>query len=875
MTIAFVNSGTFANGTTTVASAYGAGSATDVIIHCIGNKPFGSTPTNANNTQLTTITSGSVANAVSSGSVRATAFQRNSSPTGASSDSFAVTSGSPAMGQALRFSTSLGGTWSVSSVSVADTTETGTAVSALANSATAGQFAAGDWIVISVVLKDDAITHSSQSVQIELCTLGSITWIGPSTTTTGNDGAMYTGYAQITAGSSPASGEVQYQATSSVSGASATAVNVVRLREVPPYAGPTWVSHGGSTGGLSAASAAPTLPSSIAANDVVVVELYVENGAVTVTPPDGTWTQKIVERQTVGGSTLSHFLFWKRMAGGETGTVSFTWSGSFWREGIAHKISGCRTSGDPFDQITSANTGGTAATNTPAVSLTSVPADVLLFWSSTNWAGGLDVTPPTGYTERIDGDVIGSATKQNTTAGNTGTVQGSWNGSQQQTVILATLTSTSGTTPVTGSVAVSWNVAAQVTGSALETWNTREEVTKSAAESWNTRELVTSSAAESWNVRQAVSNSAAESWNTYAPVTGSAAESWNTRALVTGSAAESWNVFQAVTASAAEVWKVYELVTGSALETWNVAGPVQVTGSSAQSWNVYELVSKSAAESWNTYAAVTNSAAESWNVFQAVSAAAAQSWNTRALVTGNAAESWNVYSVVTNSSAQSWRVFVVVSNSSVQSWNVLGAGQVTGGISQSWNVRSLVTGAAQESWNVFQAVSGTNAQSWRVYAPVTGSNANSWNVRALVTGAAAESWNVRQLITGQAPESWNVYVPVTGNSAQTWRVLVPVTKSAAVSWDVAELVTGSNEQLWNVYELVTGSSEQLWRVFIVELNLDHTRHVLPLTLGSREVPLIQGSRSGSLILTNRRAALILPNTDIPLQLGPNGTGLQG
>jgi hypothetical protein len=86
-----------------------------------------------------------------------------------------------------------------------------------------------------VGMKDDAITHTSQSFSVPGCTLGTITWDAVFQSSSGNDAGLYTARVQVTAGS--ATGGPSYTATSSVSGASATAVSVARLREVVPSSG--------------------------------------------------------------------------------------------------------------------------------------------------------------------------------------------------------------------------------------------------------------------------------------------------------------------------------------------------------------------------------------------------------------------------------------------------------------------------------------------------------------------------------------------------------------------------------------------------------------------------------------------------------------
>lgn len=229
MTISYVGAGVFGSGTTTTVSAYPAGAAGDVILALTGNKPFDSTPTTtAGYTQLTTIATGTTAVSDGGGSTRATAFSRDVTTTAAGSDTFDVVAGNPGMSQGVRFAKTLA-TWDVSALSLVDTDATATAVSAT-GTATSGQITSGDWIVVSAIINDNTPNHTTQTVTVAGCTVGTVTWLTKSAATAGFDGGQYVGYASITAGSS--TGTVTYAGTSSVSGGSATAVSVVRLREV-------------------------------------------------------------------------------------------------------------------------------------------------------------------------------------------------------------------------------------------------------------------------------------------------------------------------------------------------------------------------------------------------------------------------------------------------------------------------------------------------------------------------------------------------------------------------------------------------------------------------------------------------------------------
>lgn len=244
MTISYKGSGIFsssaASGNNISIPGGASYSADDLALIFVGHKPYTSTVSlGALYTELSTATSGIVANGNGSGSTRTTSFERVMPNSSSTTAVYTLTSPSPVMGQALRFGIDPGNSWNTYACKLTDGDDTGTAVSGYTGNAGAappnGSFVSGDWIAIAVTIKDDAPNHTSQSLSIAGCTVGTITWLAKNSTTSGNDGAMYLGYAQITDGSS--TGHVTYTATSSVSGASTVSGNVVRLREVlPPFA---------------------------------------------------------------------------------------------------------------------------------------------------------------------------------------------------------------------------------------------------------------------------------------------------------------------------------------------------------------------------------------------------------------------------------------------------------------------------------------------------------------------------------------------------------------------------------------------------------------------------------------------------------------
>lgn len=259
--MAITNRGTdvAASGTTAATATWLAGAVGDVIIASVGHKPYSSTATAPDGTwtELATITSGSVANGAGTGSTRAAAWVKTATDAGTGSATFSVTSGSPTVGRCTRIGAT-SGVMATLAVGLADTDESLLSVSAT-GSVAAGGIASGDYLVIQVMIKDDALAHTSQALAVAGCTLGAITWASKAAPTAGNDGAQYVGVCSVTAGSS--TGSVTYTATSNTAGSSAAAVTVARVRELTAptaFAATDNLTTGVDTSWTQPSSGAPT-----------------------------------------------------------------------------------------------------------------------------------------------------------------------------------------------------------------------------------------------------------------------------------------------------------------------------------------------------------------------------------------------------------------------------------------------------------------------------------------------------------------------------------------------------------------------------------------------------------------------------------------
>ena len=172
--------------------------------------------------------------------------------------------------------------------------------------------------------------------------------------------------------------------------------------------------------GTNGTTAVLPVPTGAAIGDIAVVGIYKENTAA-VTPPDGTWTSK-ASLTTSGASHGSLHVFWKRLTAADTGTYTFTWTGSDFRAAAAGLWSGRIASGDPFDgTVGTSEPGSTSTTVNVSTSPAAANGDAIGFW--TNFNGGASFTAPTNYTQRqsVSG-VIAMETRDAVASGSTGNV---------------------------------------------------------------------------------------------------------------------------------------------------------------------------------------------------------------------------------------------------------------------------------------------------------------------------------------------------------------------------------------------------------------------------------------------------------------------
>jgi hypothetical protein len=145
--------------------------------------------------------------------------------------------------------------------------------------------------------------------------------------------------------------------------------------------------------------ATPSEPASAALNDVFAALAFCDTASSSLGIPSG-WISKF---SGVSSNSLFRYdLAWVRR-GSSAPSLSWTMSGSAYREVFIVAYSGCVTSGDPFEAATD---GGNVAngSNPDCPSVTTINANAMALAAAINWSGsgGGGWTAPSGYTLRTN-----------------------------------------------------------------------------------------------------------------------------------------------------------------------------------------------------------------------------------------------------------------------------------------------------------------------------------------------------------------------------------------------------------------------------------------------------------------------------------------
>jgi hypothetical protein len=548
----------------------------------------------------------------------------------------------------------------------------------------------------------------------------------------GNDGSTFTWDAPVTAGGSTNAPTAAFTWAASSCGP----MIATRLRETPaPPDVPgtpnyeTTGSYGQSPGLSPGPNVTCGVPAGVIANNIVELRVFMDTTGSTATPPTG-FVDAPDSPQTISANQRQH-VWWKRATGAESGTYTVTFSPDSYAEAVAVRYSACIDTGNPYDD-TDSDQIATNTTTSPPVDVTTTGADRLIVHSATNWAGGT-WTPSTGFTTRVTGGFgqIHVATKLQAAAGASGSVVATCTGNDKQTAWLGALKGAAGgTTEVTQSYDLRWQVANQVTQSYDLRWLVRNAVSQSYDLRWLVRNAISQSYDLRWQVRQQATQSYDLRWQVRQAVTQPYDLRWLVRNEVVQSYDLRWVSFAQALASYDLRWRVANLVSQSYDVRWQVFNTIaaqsydlrwlvhnEITQSYDLRWQVRQLVQQSYDLRWQVRQLATQSYDLRWIVRNAVTQSYDLRWvvdSTLVTVTQNYDLRWLVRQQVTQPYDLRWRV----SNAVLESYDLR------------WQVRNLATQQWDVRWQVHNEVTQAYDLRWRVYGLVLNSYELLWVVTA-------------------------------------------------------------------------------------------------------------------------------------------------
>lgn len=145
-------------------------------------------------------------------------------------------------------------------------------------------------------------------------------------------------------------------------------------------------------------------PAGVALNDIVIlpIEVWLDTATDPIIGWPSGFTQKVYYKSTTDGFQRL-ILGWKRATVSEPATYNYTiTNGSYWNMAHAIAMTGCVTTGDPFEFASTAQAAAT--TNIPSVNGTSVNIPGLVQVVANE--NSATQTPASGYTEVQDGNYL-------------------------------------------------------------------------------------------------------------------------------------------------------------------------------------------------------------------------------------------------------------------------------------------------------------------------------------------------------------------------------------------------------------------------------------------------------------------------------------
>jgi hypothetical protein len=179
-------------------------------------------------------------------------------------------------------------------------------------------------------------------------------------------------------------------------------------------AAPSVISKG-TASAVTSGSITPSYPASPLANDIIFL-LVIDHQPVSIgvinTPTGFTEAAQGTYQDSTPANQGRVALFWRRAAGGESGTVSVSRTGDTGPDGTffgqMYLVRGAITSGNPWDVVTARYGPGNATVTWDAVNVIDTERTLLAFTAQTDDVPG--VSTPTGYTRTVAIDITTTGT---------------------------------------------------------------------------------------------------------------------------------------------------------------------------------------------------------------------------------------------------------------------------------------------------------------------------------------------------------------------------------------------------------------------------------------------------------------------------------
>lgn len=800
MTVAHVATGSrSAGGTTTVSPSYPAGVAAGVLaIAARVLKPQTATGTAETGwKQRISVTGGTGTTGADTGQTRVVVDTKILAGSESGSVTFDnATSPNSSHGVIALYSKSATALWDLSNFSSGSDATHGTGRSASGASALSLQ--PGD-VVLAICGSDTdtATAYTSPAITVVGITFGATTQrLGAGGVATGNQTGMMIFEATVTSGTASANPSL------SLSGGPSNCGPVVfyRLREVEPPTPTGEVLYVDSTttgDTANTSSRAPAVPANPQPYDVILVNLSRWNSPNTnpaVTLPDAGWVSLGVSAGADGDQRNERYA---RRIDDEIpfGTLTFSWTGSFWTTAHATMYRGVDRDVDlttlaglsPAQSVVATNSG----TTFPVLTINSVPEGSALHWHGTSETVSPGHTVPTGWTEVEENDCDVTGYQESVAAGNYTTnasAVGVSSDSNPSSMIALPPEPVpgGGTTPVGKDLSLLWNTRAPLGDTLQLIWNTRAFVGKDLSLPWNVRIPVAKEVQALWNTKQAVGKSVQALWNTKAPAGKDLSLLWNTRSIVADTLQLIWNVRTFVGDDLSLLWNTRQAVGDEVQLLWNVAAAITAVGKDLSLlWNTRQAVGDPLQIVWNTRQALGDSLDLRWNTRAALGKSLSLPWNVRAAVADSLQLVWNTRVSVGDSLDLRWNTKASVGKDVQLLWDVNAIGIVAVGkdLSLVWNTKQAVGDALDLRWNTRISIGDDLALAWNVRALAGDDLTLRWNTKAYATKDLSLVWNTRAIVSDTIDLRWGVRTTVGVSGSFLWATRAIAGKSITLVWD--------------------------------------------------------------------------------------------